>query len=226
LYHERKGSKLRLYITRYACSLFDCLKKLRGNLEQKTVEYFTPSHIINLCKQMCNGVLFLHENSIVHRDLKSQNIFVIFDGHGEIKDLVIGDFDTAKRISTTNKPITLVGTLPYMAPEIILRHKTNDNDQSVPYYSYSADVWSFGMVLFELLTFYPPYFEVSEYSTTDNIIKGIIPNVHDHSNLSQEYDPLIDLYQSCLVIDPDSRPTMKQIKEKLKVLHLTYKSEQ
>ena len=76
------------------------------------------------------GISFLHQHNIIHRDLKSQNIFVKYDEHRDIGTLVIGDFDTAKRITQNVKGYlsilnidwiakTVIGTLSFMAPEVV-----------------------------------------------------------------------------------------------------------
>jgi len=164
LHHERKGDKLRLYITRYSCSLYDYISKYGEQVQLGQQDIFSPSQILRFAKNIVNGLLFLHKNNIIHRDLKTSNLFVRFDEHNELKNIVIGDFDTAKRLSTTNKAKTIAGTVPYMAPEIIL--STDDSN-----YSFPVDIWSFGMILYEITTLEAPFVNEDPMVIQERIIK-------------------------------------------------------
>uniref|UniRef100_A0A0N4ZIT9 Raf homolog serine/threonine-protein kinase n=1 Tax=Parastrongyloides trichosuri TaxID=131310 RepID=A0A0N4ZIT9_PARTI len=104
--------------------------------------------IIDISKQVSNGMGYLHSKGIIHRDLKSNNIFITSDG-----TVKIGDFGlaTVKQTWADDKlKQRPTGSILWMAPEII-RMKIED-----PYTVYS-DVYAFGVVLFELLTNSLPY---------------------------------------------------------------------
>ncbi|HAL55652.1 MAG TPA: hypothetical protein DCP63_04015 [Bacteroidetes bacterium] len=94
---------------------------------------------VNISRQVAQGLRAAHEKGIIHRDVKSSNIMVT--EHGQVK---IMDFGIAKRGEGTlsAKPGQLLGTLPYMSPEQI-RGETVDH---------RTDIWSFGVVLYEMLT--------------------------------------------------------------------------
>jgi len=91
---------------------------------------------IKIAKDIADGMKYLHEKQIMHRDLKSSNLLI-----GKNWNIKICDFGFAKII---NNPLsmTICGTDEFMSPEVILGIQ----------YSYSADVYSFGMVLIELIT--------------------------------------------------------------------------
>jgi len=156
----------------------------------------------------------LHQNNIIHRDLKSQNIFVKYDEHREIKQLVIGDFDAAKRITKTTKAKTIVGTLSYMAPEVISSGEAG--------YGFSADVWSFGMILFEFLTLKPPFPEDEPIRIPERILAGDIPSVDDFIELSPDYDELVELHERCTNIKPDQRPSINEVKKLIRKMLKTF----
>ena len=101
---------------------------------------FKPEHVKNIMYQILQGMKYLHEKRIVHRDIKCANILI--NKKGEVK---IGDFGLARIISKENKlPLTPgVVTLWYKAPELLL------ND---PQYNFKIDIWSIGCVFSELLT--------------------------------------------------------------------------
>ena len=87
-------------------------------------------------------MLYLHQNRILHRDLKPQNILIQ-------KDVIkLGDFGFAKKMSATSNFLNSIkGTPLYIAPEILLARP----------YNHKVDVWSLGIILFELATGITPF---------------------------------------------------------------------
>jgi serine/threonine protein kinase len=84
------------------------------------------------------GIAYLHENRVAHRDIKLDNI--LLDGHGNIK---IGDFGVSKFIEADNKDLfEQCGTPAYIAPEIV---------QDRGYKGFPVDIWSAGICLFAML---------------------------------------------------------------------------
>ena len=105
--------------------------------------YFKEQLIWIYFLQMCLGVKYLHEHNIIHRDLKTSNIYL-----GEGDKIVIGDFGISK-IFNNNQSMsrTFIGTPYYMSPEMLGQRE----------YDKKADIWSLGCVLYELLTFKTPF---------------------------------------------------------------------
>jgi serine/threonine protein kinase len=89
------------------------------------------------------GLEFLHKQKVLHRDVKPDNVLCTLDVHDEVQTLAIADFDTAKVVSRSSQAKTTIGTPSYMAPEVF-----SSNQQP---YDYKADVWSFGMTIYELV---------------------------------------------------------------------------
>ena len=92
---------------------------------------------------MLLAVGFMHGNKIVHRDIKPQNVFVDSD-----MNLKVGDFGISKLLDYTAQNCqTSAGTPSYMAPEMV---ESQD-------YSFKADIWSLGCVIYEMITLKPPF---------------------------------------------------------------------
>lgn len=106
-----------------------------------------------IIRQILHGVRAMHEQNFTHRDLKPENIFVVSVDPWRVK---IGDFGVAKKISDGRVQLqTKVGTEQYMAPEIFCF--VDDDVMSPGKYSNSVDIWSCGVMLFELLTGERPF---------------------------------------------------------------------
>ncbi len=92
---------------------------------------------MNWFVQLCFAVKYIHDKKILHRDLKSSNIFICSNGN-----IKLGDFGIAKVLKNTNEfAKTIVGTPYYLSPEICLRKP----------YNQKSDIWSMGCILFELM---------------------------------------------------------------------------
>jgi len=153
-------------------------------------------------------MLRIHKYNICHRDLKPENLFFSEEGSG--RSLKIGDFGLASDLSEMRER---VGTLDYMAPEIILqRDESNflpaadaaEGEQAspVPPYTLKVDVWAVGVITYELLVGRPP-FEVSSQKQTAMLIVWGSPSFPEH--LSAEARDFISL---ALRKDPSERPSM------------------
>ena len=100
---------------------------------------------------------YLHRQKIAYRDLKPENLLIASDGH-----LKITDFGFAKKIHEGQRTFTLCGTPEYLAPEVIMNLG----------HSHGVDWWSLGILLFEMLAGYPPFYDNNTYEVYRKITVG------------------------------------------------------
>ncbi|KAF5399393.1 hypothetical protein PHET_07566 [Paragonimus heterotremus] len=152
----------------------------------------TPSMIADWATQIALGMQYLHANKIVHRDLKSPNILV-----GENHILKISDFGASREWTESSVKMSFAGTVAWMAPEVIRNEPC----------SLKVDVWSYGVLLWELLTGEIPYNNVDSTA----IIWGVgSERLHLHIPETCPTELRI-LIKRCRNIKPRSRPSFKQI---------------
>ena len=167
-------------------NLYELISKEKNGLtESKAFDYFI---------QVVNAVYYLHNNNIIHRDIKPENILI-----GNDNKIKLCDFGWAKELTLENRS-TFCGTVEYMAPEIV----GSEN------YDYSVDIWSLGILLYELLYGHSPF----KASNTKNVIL----NIKTHELTYDDKNKLIsksckDLIQKLLDSNPQKRLKIKDILE-------------
>lgn len=155
-------------------------------------QYFTESQILDWFTQICLAMKHVHDRKILHRDLKNQNIFLTKDN-----TIKLGDFGIARVLSNTReKAKTMVGTPYYLSPEII---------ENKPY-NFASDMWSLGVVLYELCTLKPPFNAENLKYLALKIVKGIYNPIP--AQYSKDLRKLIEVL---LKKDVSSRPTVNEI---------------
>ena len=165
-------------------NLYSLIQKEKGFSEHKAYKYFI---------QIVNAVYFLHQNNIIHRDIKPENILI-----GENNLLKLCDFGWAKELTVNNRS-TFCGTVEYMAPEIVGSEK----------YDWSVDVWSLGILLYELLMGHSPFKKKKAKNTMINIKARDLVFDKD-KKLSQD---CINLIKRLLDVNPLNRLKLKDIFE-------------
>jgi NIMA (never in mitosis gene a)-related kinase len=156
---------------------------------------FSEDQILDWFVQICLAMKHIHERKILHRDLKTQNIFLT--SKGEVK---VGDFGIARVLkSTYDCAQTAIGTPYYLSPEIC---------QEKPY-NQRSDIWSLGCILYEMTTLRHAFDSSNMKGLVLKILRGNYPAIPDTYS-----DNLRNLIAEMLQRDPQQRPSIKRILEK------------
>ncbi|XP_030633703.1 mitogen-activated protein kinase kinase kinase 12-like [Chanos chanos] len=156
----------------------------------------TPSLLMDWSMGIAGGMNYLHLHKIIHRDLKSPNMLITYD------DLVkISDFGTSKELNDKSTKMSFAGTVAWMAPEVIRNEPVSEK----------VDIWSFGVVLWEMLTGEVPYKDVDSSA----IIWGVGNNSLQLPVPDSCPDGFKILLRQCWNFKPRNRPSFRQI-----LLHL------
>ncbi|XP_037973163.2 cGMP-dependent protein kinase, isozyme 2 forms cD5/T2 isoform X1 [Plutella xylostella] len=122
----------------------------KGQFDDATTRFYTACVV--------EAFHYLHSRNIIYRDLKPENL--LLDSKGYVK---LVDFGFSKKLQASRKTWTFCGTPEYVAPEVIMNRG----------HDISADYWSLGVLMFELLTGSPPFTGADPMKTYNKILKGI-----------------------------------------------------
>ncbi|KAI1097650.1 Pkinase-domain-containing protein [Jackrogersella minutella] len=167
-------------------------------MKQKLTEAETRKLFI----QLFQGIKYLHDRNIVHRDVKPENILLV-DKDLHVK---LADFGLAKIIGEESFTTTLCGTPSYVAPEILAEVKNRK-------YTKAVDIWSLGVVLYICLCGFPPFSDELHsrdfpYTLSQQIKSGRFD--YPSPYWDSVGDPALDLIDRMLVVDPEKRFTVDQ----------------
>ena len=168
----------------------------RGDLYQKIVQhkksaiFFEESDIWRIFIQLVKGLKSLHDLKILHRDMKSANVFLFSNGSAKLGDLNVS------KVAKRGLGYTQTGTPYYASPEV-WKDKPYDN---------KSDVWSLGCVLYEMITLRPPFRAQNMEGLFNKVCKGQYSRIPDRFS-----DDLFQVVQFLLQVNPNSRPSCEQI---------------
>ncbi|KAJ0960289.1 hypothetical protein J5N97_001860 [Dioscorea zingiberensis] len=172
-------------------SIYDFLHKQKG--------VFKLPALLRVAIDVSKGMNYLHQNNIIHRDLKAANL--LMDENEVVK---VADFGVARVKAQSGVMTAETGTYRWMAPEVI-EHKP---------YDHKADVFSFAIVLWELLTGKLPYEFITPLQAAVGVVqKGLRPSIPKHT-----HPKLTELLKKCWQQDPSLRPDFSEILEILQII--------
>ncbi|KAL4507292.1 hypothetical protein ABPG72_002085 [Tetrahymena utriculariae] len=145
--------------------------------------------------QILYSIKYLHDNRVIHRDLKLGNLFL-----SDKMQIKLGDFGLATKLDYEGeRKRTICGTPNYIAPEILEAKETG--------HSFEVDVWSFGVIAFTLLIGKPP-FETNDVKST---YKKIRTNDYSFPEQIQISSAAKNMIKKILITDPSKRPTVDEL---------------
>ncbi|XP_078154806.1 serine/threonine-protein kinase STY46-like [Carex rostrata] len=171
-------------------NLYDYLHKQKNVLE-------LPK-LLKFALDVCRGMEYLHQNSIIHRDLKTANLLVDKEHVVKVADFGVARFQNQGGVMTAE-----TGTYRWMAPEVI-------NHQP---YDHKADVFSFAIVLWELLTSKIPYDTMTPLQAALGVRQGLRPRVPENA-----HPKLAELMQRSWDAIPSNRPSFSDLISELEEL--------
>ncbi|XP_037303727.2 serine/threonine-protein kinase Nek4 isoform X1 [Pungitius pungitius] len=183
-----EGDDCQLYIVMGFCEggdLYHRLKQQKGELlpERQVVEWFV---------QIAMALQYLHERNILHRDLKTQNIFLT-----KTNIIKVGDLGIARVLENQNDMAsTLIGTPYYMSPELFSNKP----------YNHKSDVWALGCCVYEMSTLKHAFNAKDMNSLVYRIVEGKLPQMPSRYDLQ-----LGELIKRMLCKRPEDRPDVKLI---------------
>ncbi|XP_074531551.1 STE20-like serine/threonine-protein kinase isoform X2 [Halichoeres trimaculatus] len=159
----------------------------------------TEPQIRVVCRQTLEALCYLHENKVIHRDLKAGNILLSLDGEVKLADFGV----SAKNTKTLQRRDSFIGTPYWMAPEVVMCETSKDRP-----YDYKADIWSLGVTLIELAQIEPPNHEMNPMRVLLKIAKSEPPTLMHPSRWSPEFK---DFLRKALDKNVDNRWSSAQL---------------
>ena len=159
----------------------------------------TEKQIAYVARQMMDGLLYLHRNRVIHRDLKAGNVLLTLQG-----DVKLADFGVSAKLKEDNqKRDTFIGTPYWMAPEVVACETFRDEP-----YDAKVDVWSLGVTMIEFAQMEPPFHEMTPMRVLLKIQKSDPPRLDHPARWSKDFNDFLKL---CLVKDPNKRPNVEEL---------------
>ncbi|XP_076279257.1 STKc_myosinIII_N_like and MYSc_Myo21 domain-containing protein ninaC isoform X3 [Lasioglossum baleicum] len=203
IYRRRSGKKTeydQIWFVMELCDGGTALDLVRGlvSMDKKLRE----EHIGHILKEVIKAVMYLHENNVMHRDIRASNILLTKEG--EVK---LCDFGLSRAIQgEMGKRYTCVGSPCWMAPELAISKESSSSSG----YGNRADVWAIGITAIELADGKPPFQDMHPTRALFQIVRNPPPNLYRPSNWTQTFN---DFIAECLEKNPDNRPFMTEIFE-------------
>ncbi|KXN81954.1 Mitogen-activated protein kinase kinase kinase 1, partial [Leucoagaricus sp. SymC.cos] len=156
------------------------------------------------------GLYYLHQNRVIHGDLKGANVLVDSEGSARLADFGLSSVVATDGIVLVSMETMthLGGTMRWAAPEII----ENLDGGSLKKPTFSSDIYSLASVMHEIFTGRIPYYETRQnFRVAHQVVEGIKPRKPDLQKTRGLTESIWSLMQDCWELNPDKRPTVKQI---------------
>jgi len=180
-------------IEEYNKQLFIVMEYIEGTTLRDNKQTLSEKKILEIAAQVADGLGAAHEKGIVHRDIKPENIMIRKDGIVQIMDFGLAKLYSSGNASRLTKAGTTLGTMGYMSPEQVQGLDTD----------HRTDIFSFGVVLYEMLGGESPFKGMHETAIMYEIVNV---EASPLSTIKPEIDPALDeIILECLEKDKDER---------------------
>ncbi|CAL8096310.1 unnamed protein product [Calicophoron daubneyi] len=190
-------------------SLLDVIKYIQS---KRDIAYgvFDENTIATILRDVLRGLAYIHENGLVHRDLKCGNLLVKDDGVIQIADFGVAGFLATQPLTATGsvdlRRFTFVGTPCWMAPEVM---------QQARGYNQKADIWSLGITTIEMATGQAPYAKYAPMKVLMLTLQNDPPDIDSVATVSNQYvnygQKFRKFTRACLMKDPAQRPSAREL---------------
>ncbi|RHZ58660.1 hypothetical protein Glove_372g51 [Diversispora epigaea] len=192
IYGITKNPTENKYMMVMQCARYGSLRKMLNH----NFKRLTWKHKIRHLYYIALGLARIHETGLMHKDLHSGNIV----NETKTSSYITG-FGLCKPV-TENDPEKIYGVIPFMAPETLSRGE----------YTQESDIYSFGMIMYEVFTSYPPYYNIPH---NENLVISICEG--QKPEIMCEIPQLLkNLMEKCWDTDPSNRPKAIELKSQLK----------
>lgn len=157
---------------------------------------FEESLIRNFVRQILHGLHYLHQRSIIHRDIKGANVLVDNKGGIKISDFGISKKLEARLLTAENNRVSLQGSVYWMAPEVVKQTS----------YTLKADIWSLGCLIIEMFTGTHPFPEFSQMQAIFKIGTFVAPAIPSDCSVDAQ-----NFLKQTFEIDFNKRPTAEEL---------------
>ncbi|XP_018328516.1 neither inactivation nor afterpotential protein C isoform X2 [Agrilus planipennis] len=200
IFRRNDGNEDEVWFSMELCELGPVIDLVNGMISKN--RRVSEEHIAFIIKEVAKALVFLHENHIMHRDIKGSNILLTKEG--EIK---LVDYGLSRMLSSTlGKTDSLLGSPCWMAPEVVASTETDEDSG----YGNRADVWALGITAIELADGKAPFQDMHPTRAMFQIVRNPPPTLYRPANWSEEFN---DFINECLVKNPEHRPFIIEVME-------------